>query len=189
MNSSRSNAYTHAIVLPNSLKSALVPFFADIPVRTGFRGEYRYVLINDMRMLLRDRLPRMIDRFNALGVPLGAELPEPEYPALMIDEDNRTAAMDRLGLGDGSAGCWDCAPAPNSAMPSAGRKRTSGQVADRARSSAGMQVWIFGGPDDARVAGRVRQAVAPEHRDASSQSRRRDIPARRGRPVVATSLR
>ncbi|MEJ2528789.1 MAG: lipopolysaccharide heptosyltransferase II, partial [Gammaproteobacteria bacterium] len=41
--------YTQAIVLPNSLKSALVPFWARIPRRTGWLGELRYGLLNDIR--------------------------------------------------------------------------------------------------------------------------------------------
>src|SRR3954468_1675947 len=38
----KSNAYREAIVRPNGWKAALVPFFADIPVRTGYVGEARY---------------------------------------------------------------------------------------------------------------------------------------------------
>ncbi|MDX1562085.1 MAG: lipopolysaccharide heptosyltransferase II, partial [Gammaproteobacteria bacterium] len=41
--------YHRAIVLPRSLKSALVPWLARIPLRTGFRGEMRFGLINDVR--------------------------------------------------------------------------------------------------------------------------------------------
>ena len=41
--------YEAAFVLPNSWKSALVPYFAGIPRRTGWQGEARYVLLNDRR--------------------------------------------------------------------------------------------------------------------------------------------
>ena len=42
------NRYDWAIILPVSFKSALIPAFAKIPKRTGFLGECRYGLINDV---------------------------------------------------------------------------------------------------------------------------------------------
>ena len=52
----RKNHYDQAIILPRSFKSAITPFFAKIPQRTGFRGEMRFGLINDMRELDKTRL-------------------------------------------------------------------------------------------------------------------------------------
>lgn len=59
--------FDQAIVLPGSFKSALAPAFAAIPKRTGFRGEFRHGLLNDMRKLDAARWPRLVDRFAALA--------------------------------------------------------------------------------------------------------------------------
>jgi heptosyltransferase-2 len=75
----RRRGYTHALVIPRSAKAALVPFFARIPVRTGYRGELRYGLLNDIRPLDRSVLTRTVQRQVALGLPKGAPLP-PETP-------------------------------------------------------------------------------------------------------------
>ena len=64
----REESYEQAIVLPNSWKSALVPAFARIPRRTGWRGEFRHGLLNALRYLDEAALPLMLQRFLALGV-------------------------------------------------------------------------------------------------------------------------
>lgn len=61
--------YQQAIVLPNSWKSALIPFWAKIPQRTGFIGEFRYGLLNDWRKHDKHQLKRTVDQFVALGLP------------------------------------------------------------------------------------------------------------------------
>ena len=42
----KQRAYDHAVVLPNSWKSALIPFLAGIPIRVGYAGDLRFGLLN-----------------------------------------------------------------------------------------------------------------------------------------------
>ncbi|MBT8441499.1 MAG: lipopolysaccharide heptosyltransferase II [Gammaproteobacteria bacterium] len=93
----RAERYTRAIVMPRSLKAALVPFFAAIPLRTGFRGEMRYGLLNDVRRLDKSRLDQTVKRFMALGLPPDAALPYPPYPELATDAGNRARFAAQLG--------------------------------------------------------------------------------------------
>lgn len=88
-----------AYVLPNSFKSALIPWWAGIRRRTGWHGEARYGVLNDRRRLDAGRYPRMIDRFMALALPEGEPLPESwPRPQLRVDENNRRSAIERLDL-------------------------------------------------------------------------------------------
>ena len=112
----RSDAHTRAIVIPRSWKAALVPFFAGVPRRTGFRSELRYGLLNDLRRLDKQRLDQTVKRFLSLGLPPGAALPEPPQPALDVDVANRDRFAARLdsdvvvammpGAAYGPAKCW-----------------------------------------------------------------------------------
>jgi heptosyltransferase-2 len=91
--------YEQAILLPNSLKSALVPFFAGIPKRTGWKGELRYGLLNDMRTLDKQRYPLMIERLKALAFDAGTVLPKPyPRPSLQIDPVSREASLAKFGI-------------------------------------------------------------------------------------------
>jgi len=96
----RAERYTRAIVLPRSAKAALVPWLARVPLRTGFRGELRYGLLNDMRTL-DARLDQTVKRFVALGLArdaaMPAELPAELRPRLRSDVHN----LDRLRVTHG----------------------------------------------------------------------------------------
>src|SRR3984957_10791826 len=71
----RAERYGDALIMPRTWKSALAPFLAGIPRRTGFVGEMRFGLINDLRSGEK-ALPRMVERCAALTLPKHAALPD-----------------------------------------------------------------------------------------------------------------
>ncbi len=83
----RGRGFQTAYVLPNSFKSALIPWWAKIPKRVGWHGEARYGLLNDRRRLDPSRYPRMIDRFMRLGLPRDAVLPDRAGGDVGVDPD------------------------------------------------------------------------------------------------------
>lgn len=152
--------YDQAILLPNSLKSALVPYFAGIPKRTGWRGEMRFGLLNDIRTLDKARYPLMIERFMALAYAPGAELPKPyPEPRLAIDPASRDAALERFGL---SLDRPVLALCPGAEFGEAKRWPAEhyAAVAD-ARLRQGWQVWLFGSQKDAPGGEEIREWVTP----------------------------
>jgi heptosyltransferase-2 len=96
----RQHGFDQAIVLPNTAKAALTPLFAGIPRRTGWRGEWRYGLLNDLRTLSKSRYPRLVDRFVALGRDPGAAPRVDEFlPRLAADSSRADALIESLGIG------------------------------------------------------------------------------------------
>ena len=95
----REEGYERAIVMTNSLKSSLIPFFAKIPVRTGWLGEMRFGFINDLRLKEKGKYPLMIEQFAKLSInplqDLNKSLP---YPSLKIDSYNLKRLLINLGI-------------------------------------------------------------------------------------------
>jgi heptosyltransferase-2 len=89
------DGYAQAYVLPNSWKSALIPFFAGIPHRIGYQGEARYRLLNRRRRLNEPRHPQLVQRYAALAGPLPASLPTPK---LNSSPEQQQAARRALSL-------------------------------------------------------------------------------------------
>src|SRR5579872_3207775 len=96
----RAGHYGQALVMPRTWKSALAPFLAGIPRRTGFAGEARFGLLNDVRWGER-RLQRMIDRMGALALPKDASLlSEWPLPELVVPQDDIERWRAQRGLAD-----------------------------------------------------------------------------------------
>lgn len=148
--------YDQCFVLPNSLKSALIPFFAGIKRRTGFVGEMRYGLLNDSYRLDKQALPLMIERFCALANN-GNKPENIPYPSFAIDKSNQTKVLQNLNLSlDKPVICL--APAaeygPAKRWPTAHFAKLSNQLQQH-----GYQVWLMGSAKDVELAKEiVRQA-------------------------------
>jgi heptosyltransferase-2 len=159
--------YDQAILLPNSLKSALVPFFAGIAKRTGWRGEFRYGLLNDVRTLDKARYPLMIERFMALAFDRGADLPTPyPRPSLRIDPSSRDAALAKFGL---SLDRPVLALCPGAEFGESKRWPAEyyAEVAEM-RIRQGWQVWLFGSKKDFPVGESIRERLIPGLREEAS---------------------
>jgi len=95
----RVHGYTHSIVLPRSWKSALVPFFSGAKIRTGFRGEMRYGLLNDIRHLDKKVLKQTVQRYVAHAYkPDLDQTPAIPFPRLEVDMINHERLVETLKL-------------------------------------------------------------------------------------------
>lgn len=146
--------YDHAIVLPNSFKSALIPFFAGIALRTGYIGEARFGLLNDRRRLDEKALPLMVERFAALGEAPGKALVRPvPPPRLRVDTVARDATLARLGLNTERRVIAFCPGAEYGIA----KRWPAAYYAELAATFTheGRHVWLLGSPKDAAVADEI----------------------------------
>ena len=142
--------FEQAIVLPNSFKSALTPALAGIPRRSGFLGEWRFGLLNDRRVLHKERLPRMVDRFGALADVA------PATPRLRADVEAQRLLLARHNLATSQPVVALC---PGADYGAAKRWPVEhfGKLARRC-ADAGAEVWVFGGVNDAPAAAAIAAA-------------------------------
>ncbi len=155
----RAEHFSVAYVLPNSWKSALIPFLAGIPKRIGALGEQRYVLLNDLRKGVK-QWPLMVQRYVTLGFPpqgFTAETPFP-YPRLIVPETLRQQVQKKLALDVHKP---ILVLSPGAAFGPAKRWPTAYFAAvATAKIEAGYQVWIIGGPAEKNL-GEEIQSLEP----------------------------
>ena len=143
--------FGRAIVLPNSFKSALTPLWAGIPVRTGFRGEFRYGVVNDVRRLDEARMPRLVDRFAALADVA------PANPRLRADASALGELLTRHALPTDRPVVALC---PGAEYGPAKRWPAERFAALAARCvEAGASVWVLGTDADRGAAERILAAA------------------------------
>ena len=160
--------YDHAYILPNSAKSALIPWFANIPIRTGWKGEMRYCLLNDLRPN-KQAFQYMIERYVALAHPksemassadLGGldQLPKPKL-AITPKQQQATAEKFALSLGETVGLCPGAEFGPAKQWPTI----HYAQVAEYLLKQ-GKQIWLFGSAKDQATTQAIVSSIPEELR-------------------------
>lgn len=171
----RKENYAQAIVMPRTWKSALAPWLAGIPVRTGFLGEMRFGLINDVRSGEKT-LPRMIDRMGVLALPRGAK-PRGQWPMpeirVPLDEISKWRATNGLthdkrrvvALAPGAVGSGKAWPVEHYAALA------------KILGDEGYAVWVLGGPNEKALAAQIVAAGGNSVRDLTGTELRNAVVA------------
>jgi heptosyltransferase-2 len=181
----RQENYGSALVMLRTWKSALAPFLAGIPERTGFLGEGRLVLINDLRFGER-ALPRMIDRCGALALPKGAALPaEWPLPEIVVPDTEVAAWRERRGLTSDASPI--VALAPGAVGP--GKRWPTESYAELAKALVqdGATVWILGGPLEKELAASIIRHAGDRVRDLTGNDLRDAVIALKAANLAVTN--
>lgn len=167
----RANAYQKAILLTNSLKSAILPMAAGIPRRTGYLGEWRYGLLNDIRPLDKQALPRTVDRFVNLGLPPATPLPTslPD-PHLKADRTKAAETLARLNHAEPSKPVIGLCPGAEYGEAKRWPAEYYAEVANRALAQ-GNEVWLFGSDKDALVTASINRLTQGRCLDLGGRTR------------------
>jgi heptosyltransferase II len=156
----RSRNYSHAIVLPRSWKSALVPFFAGVPVRIGYKGEMRYALLNDIRRLDTTILTQTVQRYVAHAYhdsSYSVSPPEVPYPELRADKKNTDRLLEglELSLEKPVVGFMPGAEyGPAKQWPTEYFAKLALLLTEQ-----GYQVWVFGSDKETKLGDEIVQAT------------------------------
>lgn len=161
--------FDRAYVLPNSLKAAIVPWLARIPLRIGYRGEGRVGLLN-RRLPNPGGRPPMVAFYAALaraavhdrpsGLATGPVDEAPARPVLRLPEATVDAALAAFGLPRG--GYWVFAPGaeygPAKCWPAAHYAELARALLTREPQ---VPVVLLGSPKEATLASGIAASIAP----------------------------
>lgn len=181
----RAENYGTALVMPRTWKAALAPFLACIPERTGFAGEARFGLINDIRWGER-KLERMIDCFGALALPKDALLP-PQWPLPQIEVPEAEVSRWREKWSLPAAGRPVVALAPGAVGPGKAWPPEFYAELTRRLTADGIAIWVLGGPNETAIAARIAGAGGGLVRDLTGPDLRNAIIALKAATTAVTN--
>lgn len=146
------NGYDQVIVLANSFKSAIVAAGTQAKQRTGYIGEMRYILLNDLYKLNKQKHPLMVDRYTALA---GNFIGTSSQPRLTINPDHQNRALAKYNLkkeGKVMALCAGAEYGPAKRWPPEHFATIAQHYAQ-----LGWQIWLFGSQKDFDISEKINQ--------------------------------
>ena len=154
----REEGYERAIIMTNSLKSSLIPFFAKIPVRTGWLGEMRFGLINDLRSKDKSNYPLMIEQFAKLSInPIKDLNKSLHYTSLTIDSDNLKEQLIKLEIDSEKPSIAICPGAefgPAKRWPSNYYAEVCNEYLSRS-----WNILVFGSKNDEKIGNNIQKGI------------------------------
>ena len=160
----KTNHYTHAYILPNSAKSALIPLFAGIKNRIGWKGEFRYGLLTDLRPD-KKIFQYMVERYVALAynhnkMKNNVTIEQCPRPQLSINQKNQQQLRQTLQLTSERVVVGLCPGAefgPSKRWPPSYYAEVAKYLIEQ-----GKQIWLFGSTKDQDVTQEIYQSLSSE---------------------------
>ncbi len=170
----RNKHYDRVILLPNSLKSALIPFWANIPLRTGYLGEMRYGLLNDIRKLNKTLLTMTVQRFVALALTKKTLFDKQQIalenipvPALRVSAEQVAISLEKFHLRRQKkvlALCPGAEYGPAKQWPARHYARLAQQIiTEKLATQDDWQVWIFGSQNDQAIGEHIKDLLSEQN--------------------------
>ena len=181
----RQGRYGQALIMSRKWKAALAPFLAGIPIRTGFIGEARIGLLNDIRFGER-ALARMIDQMGALALPKGATLPA-DWPLPKLEVPAAELAAWRAGWGLDAEARPIVTLSPGAVGAGKAWPPEHYAALAEALGADGASVWVLGGPGETGIARRIVEAAGPRVRDLTGADLRNAILAMAAADLAVTN--
>lgn len=164
----KKGAYARCFVLPNSFKSALIPFWANIPHRIGWRGECRYILLNKLRTLDKKRYPLMVQRYTALAYENESDFSVLK-PALVTHPEQVAAVLTKYQLSVSQGPVLVLCPGAEFGPSKRWPEQYYGELA-KYYLAQGWQVWILGSAKDSIPAQAIQEATENKSIDLTGRT-------------------
>lgn len=153
----RTHHYQQAIVLPNSWKSALIPFWAKIPRRTGYLGEWRYGVLNDIRVSDPLLIRQTVKQYVHLAAEPGHVWAENGFPPPQLSPAHVEYTLQKLRLNHPKPLLILCPGAEYGLAKQWAAEYFA--IVGKRKVEQGWQVWILGAAKEAVLGAKIAALI------------------------------